>query len=124
MNHESPPFATLAHERGGVPVVKVSGELDLLTASRFRSILGETISGFSQRTRPSVLVLDLSGVEFMDSCGVNALVAETRGFVSGGGEVRLVAKTSPVMRTLEITGLDGIFEVYPDVASASWWGVA
>ncbi|MBA2693740.1 MAG: anti-sigma factor antagonist [Rubrobacter sp.] len=111
----------LVHSRGEVPVVKVSGDLDLMSAPMFRGVLGQVVRGQSV---PEVVVVDLGGVGFMDSCGVNALIGETRGFVAGGGKVRLVTKASPVVRTLSITGLDKIFEVYPDIGSASCRGVA
>lgn len=124
MDFESPPFVTLVHERGGIPVVKVSGELDLLTAPRFRSALETAVSGILKKESPGVMVVDLSGVGFMDSSGINALVGATREFAKGGGEVRIVVKASPVARTLAITGLDKVFEIYPDLRSASDRGVA
>lgn len=124
MEFEASPFVALVHSRGGVPVVKVSGELDLLSAPRFRSALEEAVSGVPAHDHPAIVVADLGGVEFMDSSGVNALVGATRTFMDGGGKVRLVTKASPVVRTIEITGLDQIFEVYPDVSSASCRGVA
>ncbi len=124
MEFEAAPFVALVHSRGGVPVVKVSGELDLLSAPRFWSALEEAVSGVQAQDRPALVVADLVGVEFMDSSGVNALVGATRAFAEGGGQVRLVTKTSPVVRTIEVTGLDRIFGVYPDVSSASCRGVA
>lgn len=124
LDFEASPFVTLFHQRGEVPVVKVSGELDLLTSPRFRDALEEVVSNALEQSRPGVIVVDLSGVEFMDSSGVNALVGATRKFSERGGKVRLVIKTSPALRTLEITGLERIFEVYPDVGSASCRGVA
>lgn len=124
MAFEEAPFVILVHERDGVPVVKVSGDLDLSTAPRFREVLGGAVRGMAGRGLPGVVVVDLGGVEFMDSCGISALVGATREFSKGGGKVRLVTKSSPVERTLSVTGLDRIFEVYPDVGSASCRGVA
>lgn len=121
---EESPFVALVHSRGDVPVVKVSGDLDLMSAPMFRDVLGQIVRGMRGQSVPGVVVVDLGGVGFMDSCGVNALVGETRDFVAGGGKVRLVTKSSPVVRTLSITGLDKIFGVYPDVGSASCRGVA
>lgn len=116
---DSSPFVTLVHETDGVPVVKASGELDLLTTDRFRDALEEAVGSASD-----VLVVDLSGVEFMDSCGVNSLVGATRRFMEEGGTVRIVTRGSPAARTLRVTGLDRVFEVYPDVGSAAGRGVA
>lgn len=128
MAFDEAPFVVLVHSRGGVPVVKVSGELDLLTAPKFREALEQVVRGAdgdgASNGVPGVVVVDLGCVGFMDSCGINALVGATREFTGGGGRVRLVMKSSPVGRTLAVTGLDRIFEVYPDVNSASCRGVA
>ncbi|QYJ14962.1 hypothetical protein Rxycam_00773 [Rubrobacter xylanophilus DSM 9941] len=118
MDAEAPSFAVLLHTFAGVPVVKVSGELELLTAHRFREALEEATASAGDG-RPRMVVVDMSGLEFMDSSGVSALLAATRGFMGGGGRVRLVVRDSPVQRTLRVTGLDRIFPIYPDVRSAT-----
>jgi len=120
---EEAPFVALVHHRDEVPVVKVAGDLDLMSAPRFRDVLGKAVRG-AEGDFLGVVVVDLGGVGFMDSCGINALVGATRDFASDGGKVRLVVKSSPVARTLSVTGLDKVFDVYPDVGSASCRGVA
>lgn len=121
MAFEEAPFVALTHHRGEVPVVKVAGDLDLMSAPRFRDVLEKAVEGMEGGR---VVVVDLGGVAFMDSCGINALVGATRDFASVGGKVRLVVKSSPVSRTLSVTGLDKVFKIYPDVGSASCRGVA
>lgn len=122
MAFDEAPFVVLVHERGGVPVVKVAGDLDLSTARKFREALEEVAREADVECVP--VVVDLGCVGFMDSCGINALVGATRDFAGRGGKIRLVIKSFPVERTLSVTGLDRIFEVYPDVNSASCRGVA
>lgn len=124
MAFEESSFVALVHERESVPVVKVSGDLDLMSAPTFREVLEDAVSRARKEEARGVVVVDLGGVGFMDSCGINELVGATRRFVSGGGEVRLAVKSSPVVRTLSVTGLDRLFAVYPDVGSASCRGVA
>lgn len=123
---EGPPFVTLVHQTDGIPVVKVSGEIDLQTAERFMRALSEamTEAGDAGDGVSKMIVVDLSGVGFMDSCGVSALAASTRKFRGDGGEVRIVTKDSPVSRTLGITGLHRVFDIFPDVNSAAGRGVA
>ncbi len=118
MDAEAPSFAVLLHAVAEVPVVKVSGELELLTAHRFREALEEAAAS-AEGSRQRMVVVDMSGLEFMDSSGVSALLAGTRGFTGSGGRVRLVVRDSPVMRTLRVTGLDRIFPIYPDVRAAT-----
>lgn len=118
MDAEAPSFSVLLHTVSEIPVVKVSGELELLTAHRFREALEEATASAGD-SRPRTVVVDMSNLEFMDSSGVSALLAGTRGFTGEGGRVRLVVRDSPVRRTLRVTGLDRIFPIYPDVRSAT-----
>ncbi|WP_119068382.1 STAS domain-containing protein [Rubrobacter indicoceani] len=123
MEIEGTPFVTLLHQTGGVPVVKASGEVDLLTAGRFKETLLRAV-GDVRADRPGVVIVDLSGVGFIDSCGVAALASATREFRNAGGRVHIVTKDSPVARTLGITGLFRLFDVFPSVSSAAGRGVA
>ncbi|AHY46909.1 anti-anti-sigma factor [Rubrobacter radiotolerans] len=126
MGEKGVPFVVLVHHTDGVPVVKVSGELDILSAEKFRGALERIVSeaGEVGRDRTPVVVVDLSGVDFMDSCGLSALAGATRGFRQSGGEIRLVTKGSPVVRTLGVTGLLCVFDLFPDVSTAVRRGVA
>lgn len=123
MEIEGSPFVTLVHQTDGIPVVKASGEIDFLTAGRFKDALSDAIS-VTGGEGTKLIVADLSGVGFMDSCGVSALAAATREFRKAGGKVRIVTKNSPVARTFGITGLYWLFDVFPDVNSAAGRGVA
>jgi anti-sigma B factor antagonist len=85
-------------------IVGVSGEIDLLTAEQLRHILERTIRSHGPR-----LVLDLSGVRFMDCAGVRSLVAVQRQAELLGGMLRLVAASAPVARIIQLSGLQGKF---------------
>lgn len=64
---------------------------------------------------PDIITADLTGTVFCDSAGVYVLT-RTRELVAGkGGELRLAMGGSPVARIFELTGLDKIIPVYPDV---------
>ncbi|OJF12211.1 hypothetical protein BG844_21900 [Couchioplanes caeruleus subsp. caeruleus] len=79
--------------------LRCAGEIDQSSAPRFAAALDATMPG---RRRVEV---DLSGVTFMDSSGVNALVQHHR----EGCELVVVDVPPNIRRVLEITGLDGIF---------------
>jgi anti-sigma B factor antagonist len=71
-----PPSAFRIHERprpDGAIVVAVFGELDLCTCPQLDAVLTRLAA------QQSAVVLDLMGVEFMDSTGLNLLVTATRG---------------------------------------------
>ena len=86
---------------GGSTVLAVDGEVDAATVDQFRQALLE-----AQHSRR--VVVDLSGVTFMDSTGINALVGAHHR-MSQDGELRLVGLRSNVQRVFEITGLDVVF---------------
>ena len=59
------------------------------------------------------LVLDLSGVENIDSGGLGALVMLQMWAHQGGGELKLCTPTRRVRKLFELTNLHSIFELHP-----------
>ena len=86
---------------GDPAVVTVVGEIDLLTAADFGRPLRELL----QHRRPAVIDLDLTGVSFMDSTGIQVLVATYTDALAAGTALRVVAASDPVLRVLRLTGL-------------------
>jgi anti-anti-sigma factor len=81
----------------GAPVVTAVGEIDMSNADRFRDALGQA-AGEGGR-----LVVDLTGVEYLDSAGIHVLVAFTPG-------LSLIA--SPLLApVLAISGLSDVTSV-------------
>jgi anti-anti-sigma factor len=100
-----------AFERGqrkGEVLLTVSGELDIANAAAFRDQLGRLIA-----EAHSPALVDLSGVTFMDSSGLDALASTRRRAVDEGVDLILVEPSSQVRRVLELTGLWTHFEVRP-----------
>jgi anti-sigma B factor antagonist len=67
----------------------------------------------------SDVVIDLSRVDFVDSVGIGVLVSLIKAARSRGCNANLIGVSSNVRRVLEIIRLDEIFEVHPDMESAS-----
>lgn len=105
------PVAGIERRDGSV-VVSLAGELDLYNAPALRTaLLAECASG------PARLVVDLSGVEFIDSTALGVLIEARRRL--GRSESFLLA--SPGMETrraLRISGLDKHFGVHDTVDEA------
>ncbi|MFI7383374.1 STAS domain-containing protein [Streptomyces sp. NPDC049813] len=105
--------------RGEWAVVRVSGEMDLVTSPALRQQVHDAVA----EGRRS-LVLDLSDVLFCDSSGVGVLIAARRLMRSCQGRLRLILPAqgavdgSHVNRVLGALGVRRLFEVYPDVAAA------
>ncbi|HVW40939.1 MAG TPA: STAS domain-containing protein [Amycolatopsis sp.] len=87
-------------KHGGASVVVVSGDIDMVTAPEFEKALISAV-----RERPDRLVVDLTGVAFLGSAGLTALVA-ARQEAGETTAVRVVAKSSATARPLQLTGLD------------------
>ncbi|MFI6278687.1 STAS domain-containing protein [Streptomyces sp. NPDC050988] len=106
-------------EQRGWAVLRVSGEMDLVTSPVLRQRVHDAVAD----GRHSV-VLDLSGVLFCDSSGVGVLIASRRLLRSCQGRLRLILPAqgavdgSHVNRVLGALGVRRLFDVYPDVGAA------
>ena len=105
------PFSVAVEQDGTRAVVAVRGELDLATAPQLESAL---LPGLRDG---GSAVLDLRGLEFMDSTGVRVIVAAHHAAEEHGGSFVLVRTEpdGPVARVLEISGLDAILKLVDDV---------
>lgn len=82
------------------PQVTVAGEVDCSSAPEVRVLLDQLVDG-----APTEIVVDLTGVTFLDSAGLSVLAAAHRQALAAGGRLRVVATTRAVIRPLQITGL-------------------
>jgi anti-sigma B factor antagonist len=90
--------------------VTAAGEIDLYTAPRLHSELSAVIASAAPSAR---VVVDMSGVEFCDSTGMNVLLSCLRQLREEGGELELAAPRPAVMKILQVTGLDSVFTIVP-----------
>ena len=111
----SPSFDLQVSYRLGAPVVYVRGELDHQTGPQLRAIIEEESAG-----APPAVILDLTGLSYMDSGGLS-LLFETINRLKGKSWLGLVGVTAPVSRLMEITGMveqPGL-RILPDLAAAA-----
>ena len=97
----------------GRTVVQVVGEIDVYTAPQLRERLDAEIDAGRYD-----LVVDLSGVTFMDSTGLGVLVGRLKQIRLNDGSMRLVCAHDRVLKVFVITGLDKVFAIYPTVGEA------
>jgi anti-sigma B factor antagonist len=97
----------------GHAVVALCGELDLFDSPDVASHLIAAVAAYG----PNVIV-DLTGLNFVDSCGLGVLVRVLRWTRANGGDLSLAAPQQLVRRVLEIAGLIDIFSVYPSLDQA------
>ncbi len=105
------PFSVSVAQAGTQAVVAVRGELDLATAPQLESALLPPLRDGGSA------VLDLRGLEFLDSTGVRVIVAAHHAAQEHGGSFALVRTEpdGPVARVLEISGLDAVLKLVDDV---------
>ena len=90
-------------------VVEVAGEIDLYSAPGLRAELGRAVETSDSAPR---IVVDLSGVTFLDSTGVGVLVGALKGAREAGGQLALCSAQARVRRVFEITGLIGALPLF------------
>ena len=93
-------------------MLRVTGEIDALTAPRLARWLSE-----AEASGPGCVLLDLSAVSFIDSQGLGVLVRAVRSRHPASG-VRLVAPSRQVSRVLTMCGLDRLFRTYESMEAA------
>ena len=84
-------------------VLALGGELDLATVAVLQEELERAIPG------RGAVVIDLSGLRFIDSSGLDVLMQAERELYAWGGRLVLVRETPAVRRIFELTGLDRYF---------------
>ena len=98
---------SVARSGDEVPVMAVAGDLDMATASVMARRLSELVQGGTD------VVVDLSGLGFIDSSGLRALMTANQQFEDQGTTLTLRRPTRNVARLLAITGLDQVFTIEP-----------
>ncbi|MFW3470047.1 STAS domain-containing protein [Streptomyces microflavus] len=99
---------------GGIGVVTASGEIDHESVGQLREAL---LPGGAPE--PGRVVLDLGAVTFMDSSGINVLVAAYHACTGTQGWLRLARPPAPVLRIIELVSLDTVLGCYPTVEQAA-----
>lgn len=90
---------------GGTGVLEAQGDLDLSSAPKLKWALADLLEGGHAN-----VVIDLSGVGFIDSTALGVLVGAQRN--RGGTRMALVCANADVLKIFELTGLDGTFEIF------------
>src|ERR687892_1103535 len=101
------------HENQGVTVVMVSGRMDAGNSTQLGEKLDHLLTEGSRK-----LVIDLGQVGFMNSSGLATLVRYYKLARSNCGDISLAALQPPVRQAFQLSRLDRLFDLQPDVAKA------
>lgn len=94
-------------------VVRVAGEIDLMTQHQFDQAVSEALD-----TTAPVVNIDLGKVTFLGSIGLRVLIQAHSAAHQNGRTVRVVDASAAVHRTLTLTGLEQVLSIYPSVEAA------
>src|SRR5487761_1434310 len=97
----------------GRTVIAVSGEIDVYTAPRLRETLVGLVDAGNYR-----LIVDMEGVEFLDSTGLGVLVGGLKRVRAHDGGIDLVCTQGRILRIFRITGLSKVFNIFDTVEEA------
>ena len=94
-------------------MVTATGEIDITNAESLPDALLSTLNAGARG-----LVVDMTATTFLDSAGVTALVRASRRASATEAALRLAVTAAPVLRVLNLVGIDRLIEVYPSAAAA------
>jgi anti-sigma B factor antagonist len=107
---------TRYEEEDGTQIVSVTGEVDLSSAPRLAEVIWKARR--QAGVYPPRVVVDLSGVEFLDTAGLEVLTKEWNSSRQSDGRMCLVAQEGPITRLLEVTGQGEFFDLYAELGAA------
>ncbi|MFF8092878.1 STAS domain-containing protein [Streptomyces sp. NPDC016675] len=96
----------------GIRVLALAGEIDHDTGGQLRQALDA-----AGTDRPRI-VLDMRQVTFMDSSGINILIAAHQDIATSGGWLRLAAPADAVLRVLRLVGVDQLIDCHSTLNGA------
>jgi anti-sigma B factor antagonist len=99
--------------QGDRTVVAVTGEIDVYTAPKLREQIVSLVDEGQYH-----LVVDMSGVEFLDSTGLGVLVGGLKRVRAHDGSLALVCNEERILKIFRITGLTKVFPIFPTVDEA------
>jgi anti-sigma B factor antagonist len=95
-------------------VIQLPSDVDTSNAGKVR----EQLMTLVEDDGAVVVVADMTRTTFCDSAGITALATAHKKVSAMGADLKVIAAAPQVLRILELTGLDGVLNVYPTVDAA------
>jgi anti-sigma B factor antagonist len=106
-------FALQVTERDGCAVLAATGEVDVATAPQLRQEAVRLVSAGHTR-----LVIDLSGVDFLDSTGLGVVVGVLKRVRTYDGELAIAGAENHVRKVFDITRISDVLPMFETVDEA------
>ena len=98
----------IVHEfKDNVLNIKIKGDIDHHTAKEVRADIDTLVL----KSSPKELVLDLSGVEFMDSSGLGLVLGRYKKQSDFGGKMKIINPTRRIVQILQLAGVEKIIKI-------------
>ena len=110
MTEENLQIVPAQGTHNGLSIMQLKGPLNIRTLFAFHDAV--------RKEPPPALILDFSGVPYIDSAGLGALVAANVAGQKAGRKLALAALNKQVLALLEMTHVLQLFQVYPSVHEA------
>lgn len=104
---------TVSRLDDGVVVLSLDGRLNMVSAVVLRQTIASLVQDGEVR-----FVVDLSGISFMDSSGLGALISGLKSARQAGGDLRIAAPTEQVQLVLQLTNMERVLTSYDTAESA------
>lgn len=96
-------------------LMRLKGDVDMNTSPDVRGNLSKLVG---QKAGARALLINLSGVRYMDSSGIATLVEAMQNCMKRGMRLRLVEPSATVQDVFEMARLSSIFEIFPSADDA------
>ena len=106
-------------EQQNVTLVALNGNLDATTADQVSERISAEMGHEAEtEVTKANLIIDLSGVQFMSSAGLRAILAAAQDARNAGGDLRLAGGDKNIKRVLDFSGFTKIMKYYDSVTEA------
>ena len=106
--------ATVESDSEPYTLVELTGEADVTNSDALRDVLDAEVA-----KQPRTMIIDLSGLRFMDSSALHVILRANRVMDRQGGVLALASPREPVAKMLRLTAADQLIPVYPSVTEAT-----
>ncbi len=94
-------FSLEIEQKNNIPIIHVSGEIDVYTCPQLRSKLAELVKN-GQRS----LILNLENIQYIDSTGLGTIAHTARSIETENGRVCIVCTKNQIKKIFEVSGLE------------------
>lgn len=101
----------------GIRVLTLEGEIELDVSHQLKDAINEVFAEESFRDE-KYIIIDLLKVSYLDSTGLGVLVGALKRCREIDGDCIIACPDTKIRRVFEITGLDKVFEIFPDQEKA------